>query len=114
LKKNHQMSKSSSNNTDIVQPFYISSDKELATEFQSFYKFLSDTGLLNFTFFIIFFKTLTEADWSKRSENLRRLRAIILGGAAEYDSFYPLLQKLIPGLNAQVIFHSNFVNPFGS
>ena len=105
MKKNNQMSKSSSNNTDIVQPFYISSDKELVTEFQSFDKFLSDTGLLNFTFFIIFFfLTLTEADWSKRS----------LGGGAEYDSFYPLLQKLIPGLNAQVIFHSNFVNPFGS
>lgn len=47
------MSKSSSHNNDIVQPVYISSEKELTLEFQSFYKYLSDTGLFLTTSILI-------------------------------------------------------------
>ena len=38
------MSKSSSNTTDVVQPIYLSNEKELQAEFLNFYKYLSDIG----------------------------------------------------------------------
>ena len=103
------MSKSSSNNTDVVQPLYLSSDKELSAEFQPLYKYLLDIGHSFRDSFCLFNLHFTEADWSKRSEHLRKLKAIVLGGAAEFESFYPLLYKLVPGLNAQVFFHHFFV-----
>lgn len=98
------MSKSHSQASDTVQPIYLSSEKELSAEFQNFYKFLSDIGnrIKNFQKNPFFF--ILEADWSKRIENLHRLKSLILGGCTEYESFYPLLHKLAPGLNAQV-FH---------
>lgn len=94
------VSKHSKNSSEIAQVISITTEKELSQEFQNFYKYLMDIG--NTILYILLI--LLDQDWNKRNDHLKRLSALIRGGAMEIDNFYSYILKLVPGLTFQVFF----------
>jgi CLIP-associating protein 1/2 len=65
--------------TDLVAPKSVYSEKELAKTFEELLVVLENKG---------------HDFWNNRCEALRTIRALVLGGAAEYEGFMPGLHSL--------------------
>jgi hypothetical protein len=65
--------------TDVVDPKSVYSEKELSKTFEDLLTVLSNKD---------------HDFWNKRCEALRAIRALVLGGAADYDCFMPCLHSL--------------------
>jgi len=88
---------------DNIEKVPVYTEKELATEFDSFSTILNGTSKNNLPLYSSPIKlNKLDADWNKRLKAIKRLEGLILGGAPHIANFPILMSKLYLQINAQV------------